>query len=149
MKVASSGLAIEAPRGWDVRIYQRPAVEPGAVTMPVLHAANFALPVRRADYGGGVVEQMRPQDIFVALLEFDRASATTALFARPRPRHLLIETFGPDRLQRVIPGQGGAQFFFHEHGRAFCMYVVLGSYRRRAELVPTASAVAATLVITP
>ena len=68
--------------------------------MPVLHAANFALPVHRADYGGGVVEQMRPQDIFVAVLEFDRASATTALFARPRPRHLLIETFGPDRLQR-------------------------------------------------
>lgn len=147
MKVEASGLAISAPRGWDVRIYRRPAVEPGAVTQPVLHAANFALPVQRADYGGGVVERMGPQNIFVALLEFERASATTPLFDHPRPKRLLLETFGPDRLQRVIPGQGGAQFFFSERGRAFCMYVVIGSYRNRATLVPAASDVASTLEI--
>jgi hypothetical protein len=149
VRVEAAGLAVHAPRGWDVRIYRRPAVEPGAVTQPVLHAANFALPVQRADYGGGVVERMGPHNVFVALLEFDRASATTPLFDRPRPKRLLLETFGPNRLQRVIPGQGGAQFFFNEHGRAFCMYVVIGSYRNRAALVPAASDVAQTLEISP
>jgi hypothetical protein len=138
---------MHAPRGWEVRIYQRPAVD-GAVTQPVLHAANFALPVNRADYGGGAVERMGPRNVFVALLEFERSAATTPLFDRPRPRQLLIESFGPDRLQRVIPGQGGAQFFFNEKGRAFSMYVVIGSYRDRATLVPTASNVAQTLEIT-
>jgi len=113
VRVEAAGLAMNAPRGWDVRIYRRPAVEPGAVTEPVLHAANFPLPVKRADYGGGVVERMGPRNVFVALLEFERSSATTPLFDRPRPRRLLIENFGPDRLQRVIPGQGGAQFFFN------------------------------------
>ena len=147
MKVAAAGMAISAPRGWDVRIYQRPAQDPGSVTEPVLHAANFPLPVRRADYGGGVVEKMGPRNIFVAVLQFGRAAAATALFDRPRPKSLLVESFGPDRLQRVIPGQGGAQFFFSEHGRAFCMYVVIGSYRDRATLVPTASDVAQTLEI--
>jgi hypothetical protein len=147
VRVEAAGLAMNAPRGWDVRIYRRPAVEPGAVTEPVLHAANFPLPVKRADYGGGVVERMGPRNVFVALLEFERSSATTPLFDRPRPRRLLIENFGPDRLQRVIPGQGGAQFFFNEKGRAFCMYVVIGSYRDRATLVPTASDVAQTLEI--
>jgi hypothetical protein len=138
---------MNAPRGWDVRIYQRPVVDPGEITQPVLHAANFPLPVKRADYGGGVVERMGPRNVFVALLEFERSSATTPLFDRPRPHRLLIETFGPDRLQRVIPGQGGAQFFFNEKGRAFCMYVVIGSYRDRATLVPAASDVAQTLEI--
>ena len=147
MRVEAAGLAMNAPRGWDVRIYRRPAVEPGAVTEPVLHAANFPLPVKRADYGGGVVERMGPRNVFVALLEFERSSASTPLFDRPRPRRLLIENFGPDRLQRVIPGQGGAQFFFNEKGRAFCMYVVIGSYRDRGSLVPAASDVAQTLEI--
>ena len=149
MRVEASGLAVHAPRGWDVRIYRRPAVDPGSATEPVLHAANFPLPVHRADYGGGVVERMGPRHVFVALLEFGREAARTALFDRPRPRTLLVETFGPDRLQRVIPGQGGAQFFFTENGRAFCLYVVIGSYRDRGSLVPAASAVAATLEIAP
>jgi hypothetical protein len=43
----------------------------------------------------------------------------------------------------VIKGQAGAQFFFSDAGRAFCLYVVLGSYARRGALVPKVNAVLA------
>jgi hypothetical protein len=43
--------------------------------------------------------------------------------------------FSPAQLQRTIPGQSGTQYFFSEGGRAFCLYVVLGSHARRAHLV--------------
>jgi len=36
----------------------------------------------------------------------------------------------------VIEGQGGAQRFFADAGRPFCIYVVLGSYARRVRTVP-------------
>jgi hypothetical protein len=42
----------------------------------------------------------------------------------PRPR---VGDFAPNALQRVLPGLLGGQWFFTEHGRAFCLYVVLGS----------------------
>ena len=39
--------------------------------------------------------------------------------------------------------------FFSEEGRAFCLYVVLGSYRRRHDVVPEVNAVLATLHLEP
>ncbi len=47
----------------------------------------------------------------------------------------------------MILGQGGAQSFFSERGRAFCLYVVLGSYAARTRLVPRADAFYRTLEI--
>ena len=48
------------------------------------------------------------------------------------PRALSPDDFSPGVLQRAIRGQAGVQRFFHEPGRAFCLYVVLGSFARRA-----------------
>lgn len=135
MRVAAHGLSVDTPGGWDARIYRREVSEHGEDPYPVMHAANFALPSLRGDYGSGAVDRMSRNDVLVVLLEFDGPSAHTALFANrglPRPRP---DDFHPTQLQRVLPGQSGAQWFFNTSGRAFCLYVVLGSHHRRARLV--------------
>jgi hypothetical protein len=124
------------PAGWDARIYRRPQTDAGEEPHPVVHAANFPLPAVRGDYGSGAVDVMRGHHVLVALVEFDEQSAGTALFARrglPRPRS---DDFHPWQLQRVLPGQSGAQWFFNTGNRAFCLYVVLGNHARRARLLP-------------
>ena len=94
----------------------------------MLHAGNFALPERRGDFGGGAVERMGPTNVLVVLFEYDQASARTPLFARIDRPQPVPSDFAPNQLQRIIPGQSGAQYFYSEAGRAFCLYVVLGSH---------------------
>jgi hypothetical protein len=139
MRVAHRGLAVVTPRGWDARIYQRVAGPDKEVTRPIMHAADFALPNVRGDYGSGAVEIMSPDHVFLSLIEFDSADASTPLFKNPRPARITAGEFGPNQLQRGLPGQAGAQFFFSEQGRAFCLYVVIGSYDNRATLVARAN----------
>ncbi len=135
MRISRDALEVDVPPGWEARITRRPA-EDGATSNAVLHAANFALPRDRGDFGSGAVDRMGPEHIFVSLFEYDPEAADTAMFrnkARPRVRP---SDFDTDRLQRALPGQSGCQYFFAEHARAFCLYVVLGSHARRAALVP-------------
>lgn len=141
---------MDPPPGWDVRIGRRseevPAVlgvhtGPPPQAHPVLHAADFALPEGRGDFGSGAVEIMLPDRAFVALVEYHPDSAGTALFSnRGAPRRLTGKDFSPRQLQRTIPGHAGFQRFFAESGRAFCLYVVLGSFSQRAGLVPRVNA---------
>ncbi len=140
-RLAHQGLAVLTPRGWDARIYRRTAAHDGEVTRPVLHAADFPLPAVRGDYGSGAVEIMGPGHVFLSLIEFDPAEAKTALFQHPRPTRLTAGEFGPNKLQRGLAGQAGGQFFFTERGRAFCLYVVIGSYEQRAALVARADTI--------
>ncbi|HZT65946.1 MAG TPA: hypothetical protein VFA11_09165 [Acidimicrobiales bacterium] len=134
-RLAAYGIAVTPPAGWDVRIYRRPAAD-GETTHTVMHAANFPLPAVRADYGGGAVERMGPAHAFVALLEFHPDDAGSPLFSRQGiPEALDPDRFDPTTLQRQLPGQAGAQSFFSARHRCFCLYVVLGSYTRRAQLV--------------
>lgn len=150
------GLGVELPPGWEARIYRREAApglatasaDPvGATTHSVLHAANFPLPEQRADFGGGAVEAMGPGHALVVLVEYDPASAKTALFARRGLPRLRPEQFSPATLQRALPGQAGSQSFFSVNRRAFCLYVVLGSYDRRKTLVPMVNSVLEAVVI--
>lgn len=137
MRVARHGVSAELPAGWDARVYRRDADEAGATTHSVLHAATFPLPPGRGDFGSGAVERMGRGDVFVALIEFHPDAAATPLFARKGlPRRLEPASFGPNRLQRALPGQSGTQRFFSADGRAFCLYVVLGDDRRREALLP-------------
>ncbi|MGH9186039.1 MAG: hypothetical protein ACRD0U_09530 [Acidimicrobiales bacterium] len=122
------GIRVEIPVGWDGRLRKAAAIEATSSSRPVVHTASFALPEERGDFGGGAVELMTARDVFVALVEYEPASASTALFAAEgMPRNLAAEGFQPNALQRVIAGQLGGQWFFHERGRAFCLYVVIGS----------------------
>jgi hypothetical protein len=134
--VAAHGLRIVLPQRWEARMYLRDATAAaGESVHPVVHFANFALPPGRGDYGSGAVEVMRAGHAFVALVEFGAAEADTPLFAArgvPRPR---LPDFAANALQRRLPGQLGVQRFFTENGRAFCVYVVLGSARLAPQLI--------------
>jgi hypothetical protein len=151
-KLDAYGMNVDPPAGWEVEIYRRPA-EPltfavpqagPAVSTPILHLANFALPDDRGDYGGGAVELMGRGGIFVSLLEHDSDEVGLALFAgKPIPWPLRADDFEPNQMQRAIPGQAGCQRFFAHAGRAFCLYVAIGSYHSRALLVREVNAVLA------
>lgn len=136
-RVSAFGLSIDPPAGWDVRIYRRPGDDPATARAavsgegtanPVLHLSTVPLVAGRGDYGSGVVEVLDDMDAFVALVEFDPEAADTVLFrTSPVPRSVVPGDFAPHTLQRVISGQAGAQYFSHEAGRAFCLYVVAGA----------------------
>jgi hypothetical protein len=116
----------------------------------VLHAATVPLESSRADYGGGVVEQLGSEDVFMALVEFGADAVGTNLFPEvERLPTLNPEMFHPSQLQRRITGQAGTQVFFSYRGRAFCLYVVLGSNARRVELTRKAREIIRNLSVTP
>ena len=108
-------------------------------THPVLQLADFALPSDRGDFGGGALDRMGPRNLFVSLFEHGPESVGTALFASSgHPWPVAAAAFGPNRLQRPLPGQAGAQWFFTATSAAFCLYAVVGSYTLRV-LLPAAS----------
>jgi hypothetical protein len=114
----------------------------GEDDLALAHLGNFPLPPDRGDFGSGAVDVMLPRDVFVALVEYEPASADTALFARRGLPHALAATdFGRASLQRTLDGQAGTQVFFNEAGRAFCLYVVLGAAARAIRLVPAVNRV--------
>ncbi len=144
-KLTSYGLEIELPEGWDGHIYRRQA-EDGEMTRRAMHAANFALPPNVGDYAVGAVDTMRAADMLVVLLEFDPDSAGQGLFKNEGlPTELNPDDFSPSAMPRAVPGRTAAQWFFSLGGRAFCLYVVLGSHRDRASLLPLANTVVSTI----
>jgi hypothetical protein len=131
--LTAHGLRVVLPARWEGRLYRREVVAGGAADEahhPVLHLANFALPPGRGDFGTGAVEVMGEGHAFVSLLDYGPEQAGTALFAATGRPRLTAADFAPNALQRRLPGQLGCQRFFTENGRAFCLYVVLGSRRR-------------------
>lgn len=133
------GFRIDLPVGWEGEIYPRPG-RPGTTDLATLHAANFVLPRPRGDFGSGAVEAMGPGDVLVVLFEYGPESLGMPLFShRGLPLPLDPDAFDPQALQRPLPGQGGLQGFFTAGDRAFCLYVVLGSFRLRGRLVGVAN----------
>lgn len=134
-------LQVDLPPGWEARGFSREVEISGESTYAVLHLANFPLPARVEDYGGGAVERLRSGDAFVSLLEFGPESLGTALFAPTGLPALTRESFDTNLLQRGIPGQSGAQRFFTVAGRPYCLYVVLGEHLMRYRLTPAINSV--------
>lgn len=145
MRLARHGVAIDVPRGWDVRVYRRQPQDDVATTHAIVHAGNFALPANRGDYGSGAVELMNRNNVFISLIEFHPDAARTPLFKRSGVPVLKVATFSPRKLQRTIRGQAGTQHFFNHNGRAFCLFVVLGDYGNRVRLVRQANELVAAL----
>lgn len=151
------GVSVDLPAGWDgqIRAVGQGALgaavaadpHPAGVEGIVLHAASFALPAERGDYGSGAVEAMGGSDILVCLLEHERDAAATALFARVGVPRLDPTQFSPQSMQRAMPGMAGSQHFFQVSGRPFCLYVVVGSWHTRGPLVRTADRVVASIRI--
>jgi hypothetical protein len=150
MRVDAEGISVSVPPGWDVRIARTPVAIPGAGSHMVMHAGTFALPGRRADFGGGAVESMPAGGAFVVLFEYGPESVGQALFApRGLPSRLDPGQFTPNQLQRVIRGQTGLQVFFTEQNRAFCLYAVLGSHANRAPLAADVDLLLAGITVAP
>jgi hypothetical protein len=114
----------------------------------VMHVASFPLPPGTGDYGGGAVEQMTNKDLLVVVMEHGRQSAGTPLFAATGIPRISVDDVSTTCLQRLIDGQGGAQRFFNVNGRAFCLYVVFGSYARRGRTIPLVNDILKSLTIT-
>lgn len=136
MNLHALGIRVPLLPGWEgrSRLVDRGS---GDGRLAHLHLCSGALPPDRGDFGSGAVEQLAPDDVFVALLEFDPDEASAPLFAeRTRPRRLGPADFSPGRLQRTLRGQAGAQIFFAEAGRALCLYVVLGAADQHRRTVP-------------
>jgi hypothetical protein len=154
-ELEAHGVGVEVPVGWEAELTtvdEDPlitnAVNFSASPRVLLHAANFALPVERGDYGSGAVEIMDSGSVLVVVMEFDRASASTALFAHEgMPDTLTVDDFSTQQLQRPQHNQSGAQRFFHVGDRAFCLYVVLGSHTLRGVLVEEANRIIRSLRI--
>ena len=150
MELTSHGIEIDIPRGWDGEIYKRSAGlgaldQSAGETKPVVHLGNFPLKPGRGDFGSGAVEVMGADNILIVLFEYGADSVGTKLFASSGMPSVSADDFAPHTMQRPLPGQSGAQFFFTEQGRAFCLYLVLGSHARRHQLVPEVNLVLSTL----
>jgi hypothetical protein len=135
------GVRLRVPEGWEARIAQQLETGDGERSFQVLHASTVPLSGPRADYGGGVVERLGHDDVFVSLIEFGPDEAGSALFKEVDTLPVLeVGQFHRNQLQRRIRGQAGVQHFFTYQGRPYCLYVVLGSIARAPELVVKANA---------
>ena len=147
MRLTVPGLQLDVPPGWEARVRRQPAVQAQSRGNLLLHACTRGLPAERGDFGSGVVDLLGADDVFVALAEYDREEVGSALFSQrglPRVRPADFRTNG---MQRPLPGQSGGQWFFSHAGRAFCLFVVLGSHGRRAAGAARANALLAALTV--
>lgn len=161
-KLSAGGVSIGLPSGWEGEVFNRaPDIDDRSlqaqqgndgdveVARNVVHLANFALPAERGDFGSGAVELMNSGALMVILFEHGPESVDMPLFARSGVPQLTPDEFHPQQMQRTLHGQSGRQIFFNVNGRAFCLYVVLGSHRQRETLVPLVNEVLASLEIEP
>ena len=150
MKIQAHGLTVQAPTGLDARIYRRKPEHDDERTHPIVHLCTRSMPEDRGDYGSGVVDLLTADDVFISLMEFGPESVDTPLFAhKGMPAGFDQATFSQQALQRTLTGQSGAQYRFSEAGRAFCLYVVLGSHVNRRRLMARVKALVDTLQIEP
>ena len=149
-RVSGDGVRVEIPSGWEGRVKDGGLrlLANGAKDTTVVHIGSFALPPDAGSFGSGAVELMRTTDVLMVLFEYGAESLGTSLFAQTGiPTNLAADDFDRDALQRALPGQSGLQRFFTVSGRAFCLYVVLGSHLDRADLIPEVNAVLDSLEI--
>lgn len=150
--VRARGITIELPPGWEAEVDSGsgdagPEFE--RVTTPRTHIANFALPPVRGDFGSGAVEQMIDGDALLCLLEETPDSVGSRLYDAEGMPTVFAGDFSPDAMQRPLKGQSGTQAFFHVNGRAFVLYVVLGSHQSRASMVDAINRVIDGITIHP
>ena len=159
--LAAHGIEVSLPAGWEGRVFKRPSAgdvsasaadgppaPEGETTHAVLHASTIALPPGIGDFASGAVDKLGNDDVIVVLFEYDPSSIDTPLFKSVGiPRSLTADDFSPNVMQRAVRGQAGVQKFFNDQGRAFCLYVVIGSFARRQQLVKRVNDVLGTLTI--
>lgn len=149
-RITRSGLSVDVPAGWEGSIdgggFEQ--LSAGSTRPTLMHVGSFPMPADRGSFGSGATELMNTDDILIVLFEYGPESVGTPLFAEEgMPTSMRADDFDRNALQHAIPGQSGVQKFFTDRGRAFCLYVVLGSHIDRAELVSRVNSVLATVEI--
>lgn len=152
-ELSASGITISLQPGWEADIHRSlPEAEAGSLeaaqiagpTAPgdgstsepvILHAGNFQLPVERGDYGGVLLEQLAPGEVFISLIDFGTEVADQPLFSHDGVPTFTQDDFSPNVIVRGLLGKSGSQRFFNLGGRGFCLYVVVGSHRDRSDLL--------------
>ena len=146
--LSAEGITVELPPGWEGAIGHESILDDGSVRNVIAHFATFPLPARRGDFGGGAVDLMGGGDVFIALFDYGRQSAGTALFAAAGPPASIdAGHFDRSVLQKPLPLQSAVQRFFTVSGRAMCLYIVVGSHIDRAEVLPAINTFLTSLVI--
>ena len=149
MRLAKQGISVDLPPGWEGRAFL-PSAPPPALNFPVLHAASVAMPPDDSSYAGRLASAMGSSGTLLSLVEFDPALAGDALFREGRlPLSLALADMSPASLQVRRPGHAGTQRFFAAAGRAFCLYVIVGTGTDAAGRIRALNAVLASLRIEP
>lgn len=122
MRIEAHGIALDAPDGWEARLFRHEGGE------PTLHAGSFPLPHTDGEFGSHATAIMPPGAVFLALTEYlpDRELQPGAGIFAPStvPRELTDGDFHPRTLLIARRGQEGLQRFFTVHERPFCLYIV-------------------------
>jgi hypothetical protein len=144
VELSGYGITVDLPPGWEARIYRRPEGD------PTLHAGNFPLPTEDGDFGSRSLAAMGSAGAFVVVTEYERALAGRGLFAPEAPAPLpAVSDLDSRALLRLRPGLYGIQRFLTIGGRAFCVYLVVGTVPSSGALLAHANGVLHTLSIVP
>lgn len=149
MRLEGRRIRVDLPQGWEGRVADGlELLSDGARRPTTVHLANFPLPPGLGDFGGEAIEVMGTADALVVLFEYGPESAGTALFSgRGIPRYVTMDDFDRQAVHQPAPGRSGLQRFFTHRGRAFCLYVVVGSHLDRADVLPAINRVLAAVEI--
>jgi hypothetical protein len=91
---------------------------------------------------------MQPGDALVVLFEYGSESVGTALFSSEgMPKFVQTKDFDREVMHVSAPGRSGVQRFFTDNGRAFCLYVVVGSHIDRADVIGEINRVLASIEV--
>ena len=151
LRMQAIGINLGLPPGWEAEVDQGGgASEEGSVTVttPRVHLGNFPLPPNRGDFGSGAVERMVSGDVLICLLEESPEVIGSGLYDLVGMPTISASDFAPEGMQRPIRGQSGAQKFFNLDGRAFALYIVVGSHISRASFVEEINDVLAAIELT-
>lgn len=155
MDITRDGIEATVPPGWDVRFAGTPrtglsAAQEESEPSPFLHAATFQLPSTRGTFGGGAIDVMGSNDVFIALVDCGIKAAGTALFTAKGPSWPIEpDHFVPGTTFHRLPGRAGVQRAFTAEGRAMCLFAVIGDYKNRSSLAPIVNQFLAGLKIHP
>lgn len=138
LQMEAIGIKLGLPSGWEAEVDSGSGKsEEGSVnlTTPRVHLANFPLPPTRGDFGSGAVERMISGDMLICLLEEAPEVIGSDLYSAQGIPRITAGDFSPNGMQRPIRGQSGAQKFFNYDGRAFALYIVMGSHLSRNSFI--------------
>jgi hypothetical protein len=143
--VTGQGIRVALPEGFHGRITRSSG--PGGLA--VLHAGNVPLPEPGIDdLGGGAVERIPPDGVFLALVEAGDEAAGSVLYASEEIPRISRDEPAAGVASGPIPDRaGGVQRFFTAAGRPFSLYVAVGSRADAEALVAQVNGVLGTLRI--